>query len=91
MVSPILFTLLRRRCHSLTNWRPVLIDRSILHDESVFGPDALSFNPERYLNSHLPDPEVTFGFGRRICPGRFHSHHSFKHSDNAPFRAAHGS
>lgn len=46
--------------------------RAILHDESVYGPDANDFNPDRYLNNpDLPEPEAVFGFGRRICPGRF--------------------
>ncbi|EIM84314.1 cytochrome P450 [Stereum hirsutum FP-91666 SS1] len=45
---------------------------AILHDESVYGPDANDFNPDRYLNNpDLPEPEAVFGFGRRICPGRF--------------------
>ncbi|EIM84324.1 cytochrome P450 [Stereum hirsutum FP-91666 SS1] len=44
---------------------------AILHDESVYGPDALSFNPDRYVNSDLPDPEIAFGFGRRVCPGQY--------------------
>ncbi|KAF5309457.1 hypothetical protein D9619_012390 [Psilocybe cf. subviscida] len=48
----------------------------ILHDERVF-VDPGDYRPERYLkDGHLnPDmrqPEVgAFGFGRRICPGRF--------------------
>lgn len=46
-------------------------------DETVFGPDTDSFIPERWLetkNSHTDTlknlPDVGFGFGRRICPGR---------------------
>ncbi|OSD00652.1 cytochrome P450 [Trametes coccinea BRFM310] len=49
---------------------------AILHDKSVyFSPD--SFNPDRYSPSPgkpegEPDPaRAAFGFGRRICPGRF--------------------
>ncbi|KAJ7711951.1 cytochrome P450 [Mycena metata] len=43
---------------------------AILHDEE---PD--SFRPERFLldgklNPEVRDPQATFGFGRRICPGR---------------------
>lgn len=41
-------------------------------------PDPNRFNPERFMgrgeNSHLSsmDPlSVTFGYGRRICPGRY--------------------
>jgi len=49
-------------------------------DPQVYGPDAEDFNPARYLNSQgqlTPAPadtkeegHVTFGSGRRICPGR---------------------
>lgn len=41
-----------------------------MHDESVYGPDASAFRPERYLEADLPYPEVAFGYGRRICPGK---------------------
>ncbi|KAL7284541.1 hypothetical protein ACG7TL_001833 [Trametes sanguinea] len=49
---------------------------AILHDESVYS-DPDSFNPDRYSPSPEkpegePDPaRAAFGFGRRICPGRF--------------------
>ncbi|KAJ7507105.1 cytochrome P450 [Mycena galericulata] len=45
----------------------------ISHDEQVF-PDPFAFKPERFLNkeSQVPDPStIAFGWGRRICPGRF--------------------
>lgn len=42
----------------------------MLHDESVF-PEPLRFQPERFLNPNVKLPDVGFGFGRRICPGRF--------------------
>jgi cytochrome P450 len=42
----------------------------VLHDESVF-PEPLRFQPERFLNPNVKLPDVGFGFGRRICPGRF--------------------
>ncbi|KAJ7777026.1 cytochrome P450 [Mycena metata] len=47
---------------------------AILHDEEAY-PDPHSFKPERFLlegvlNPAIRDPEVIFGFGRRICPGR---------------------
>lgn len=52
-------------------------DRAILHDEKAY-PDASTFNPDRFLradgtlNPDIRDPAVAaFGFGRRICPGRF--------------------
>ncbi|KAI0739113.1 cytochrome P450 [Daedaleopsis nitida] len=50
---------------------------SILHDESVYSNPS-DFNPDRFLNAdgtlnpEVQDPTVAaFGFGRRICPGRF--------------------
>ncbi|KAF5309511.1 hypothetical protein D9619_012387 [Psilocybe cf. subviscida] len=50
--------------------------RAILHDERVF-TDPAEYRPERYLKDGQLDldvrqPEVSaFGFGRRICPGRY--------------------
>ncbi|KAK1219826.1 hypothetical protein PQX77_017400 [Marasmius sp. AFHP31] len=48
---------------------------AIMHDESLFGPNTFTFNPDRFLETKgktLPDPEtIAFGFGRRICPGRY--------------------
>jgi cytochrome P450 len=52
------------------------------HDRAVFGDDADDFRPERHLNAKgdevLPGPRetngeghVTFGFGRRICVGKY--------------------
>jgi len=42
-----------------------------LHDPKVFH-DPMSFKPERFLGENPePDPHtMSFGFGRRICPGR---------------------
>ncbi|KAJ7036840.1 cytochrome P450 [Mycena alexandri] len=41
-------------------------------------PEPSKFNPDRYLNTEYnrskninPQPEIAFGFGRRMCPGRF--------------------
>ncbi|KAJ7733289.1 cytochrome P450 [Mycena metata] len=47
---------------------------AILHDEAMY-PDPYSFKPERFLldgklNPAVRSPEVAFGFGRRICPGK---------------------
>ncbi|KAF8208101.1 cytochrome P450 [Mycena galopus ATCC 62051] len=45
----------------------------ISHDEQVFS-DPFTFRPERFLEKEfsLPDPStIAFGWGRRICPGRF--------------------
>ncbi|KAJ7029520.1 cytochrome P450 [Mycena alexandri] len=48
---------------------------AILHDEDMY-PDPYSFKPERFLlngkpNPNVNDPQAVFGFGRRICPGRY--------------------
>jgi hypothetical protein len=57
------------------------IFRAILHDPNVYS-NPLTFNPERFLkdgqlDKSIRDPTVAFfGFGRRICPGRFLSQHS---------------
>ncbi|KAG6898822.1 hypothetical protein C0993_003910 [Termitomyces sp. T159_Od127] len=47
--------------------------KGILHDPEVYA-DPQKFNPERFIATEgrpaEPDPRhVTFGFGRRICPG----------------------
>ncbi|KAF8498385.1 cytochrome P450 [Hysterangium stoloniferum] len=45
---------------------------AMLHDEKVYGPKVDEFNPERFfLPGVKPDISVAFGFGRRICPGRY--------------------
>ena len=46
-----------------------------MHDPAIY-PDPDAFKPERFLNSDgsLRDDPVlisTFGFGKRICPGRY--------------------
>lgn len=55
----------------LTNCRCA---RAILHDPVTY-PDPETFNPSRFLtpdgtriNPDVQDPEVAFGYGRRICP-----------------------
>lgn len=44
------------------------------HEESVY-PNPMEYRPERFLvptSQMPPDPnQIAFGFGRRICPGRF--------------------
>ncbi|CAG7852697.1 O-methylsterigmatocystin oxidoreductase Short=OMST oxidoreductase; AltName: Full=Aflatoxin B synthase; AltName: Full=Aflatoxin biosynthesis protein Q; AltName: Full=Cytochrome P450 64 [Serendipita indica DSM 11827] len=50
----------------------------VLRDPRLWGKDSLDFNPNRFLASHNPSVDklpdiwsVPFGFGRRICPGRY--------------------
>lgn len=49
---------------------------AIMHDPAVFGSNAMEFRPDRYLkngkiDNNLMDAEsASFGYGRRICPGR---------------------
>ncbi|KAJ4490644.1 cytochrome P450 [Lentinula aciculospora] len=50
---------------------------AMLHNENVY-PEPHSFKPERFIgedgkiNPAVKDPDTAlFGFGRRICPGRF--------------------
>ncbi|KAK7676908.1 hypothetical protein QCA50_020164 [Cerrena zonata] len=49
---------------------------SILHNSEDY-PEPMQFNPDRFIKNGRLDPDVrnpltfTFGFGRRICPGRW--------------------
>lgn len=45
------------------------------HDPATY-PDPMSFRPERFIDTAThkaePDPRAwTFGYGRRVCPGRY--------------------
>ncbi|KAJ7101256.1 cytochrome P450 [Mycena belliarum] len=47
---------------------------AILHDEVSY-PDPYAFEPERFLldgkiNPAVQSPDIAFGYGRRLCPGR---------------------
>ena len=46
-----------------------------MHDPEVYHHSPEEFRPERFLsdgvNPPAPYPEFAFGFGRRICPGRY--------------------
>ena len=56
----------------------VEVGRAILHDDRLF-PDPFTFKPERFIGPNV-DPRVptavdyAFGFGRRVCPGRWMAH-----------------
>ncbi len=69
------------RCVFTCTAYPKNFYRTILHDPDVF-PDPFKYDPGRYLkggkiNTAIRDPNVAFfGFGRRICPGRFFSENS---------------
>jgi hypothetical protein len=42
-----------------------------LHDPAMYATPDL-FQPERYLEPrNEPDPTIIFGYGRRVCPGRY--------------------
>ncbi|KAJ6575198.1 cytochrome P450 [Mycena capillaripes] len=48
---------------------------AILHDPEMY-PEPLAFNPERFspqnrINGLNQIPDPAFGFGRRLCPGKF--------------------
>ncbi|KAJ7102926.1 cytochrome P450, partial [Mycena epipterygia] len=44
---------------------------AILHDDNTY-KDPESFIPERFMGDEKEvDPSFAFGFGRRVCPGRF--------------------
>jgi len=53
--------------------------RLINSEPDVFGSDAEQFNPARYLDENrqvkvldgMEEGHMSFGFGRRICPGRY--------------------
>ncbi|KAK0234199.1 cytochrome P450, partial [Armillaria fumosa] len=48
--------------------------RAMLHDEKDY-PNPLVFDPDRFIpqdgENVQPKPTAAFGFGRRICPGRY--------------------
>lgn len=68
--APILY-------HAVLLWTVLwLFSRAILRDEKTYSnPDA--FDPTRFLtedgelDKNSPDPIQAFGYGRRICPGRY--------------------
>ena len=53
-----------------------MVLRGMLHDPNIFTePDR--FNPDRWFSPTVPDyPIQAFGFGARLCPGRFFARRS---------------
>ncbi|KAK0500312.1 cytochrome P450 [Armillaria luteobubalina] len=47
---------------------------AMLHDEKDY-PNPFTFDPDRFMSAEGKEPQlypmVAFGFGRRICPGRY--------------------
>ncbi|KAK0213681.1 cytochrome P450 [Armillaria fumosa] len=82
--APVLPLSVPRRCSEDNEYNGYHIPRgttvvcnswAMLHDEAVYAPETERFNPDRFmkdrvLNPDVPFPMETFGFGRRICPGR---------------------
>lgn len=63
--APFVYTVFSRSLHLYSG---------LLHDEANVGPHPERFVPERYLpggGATLSTADVAFGYGRRICPGRF--------------------
>ncbi|KAK0459289.1 cytochrome P450 [Desarmillaria tabescens] len=48
--------------------------RAVLHNEKDY-PNPTIFDPERFMKKEgkelPPDPMAAFGYGRRVCPGRY--------------------
>ena len=54
----------------------LMFRRGMLHDPNVFTEPYL-FNPERWFSPTVPGyPIQAFGFGARLCPGRFFARRS---------------
>ena len=59
----------------------MISDRAILRDERLY-PEPELFKPDRFmrdghLNPDVPNASIAaFGFGRRVCPGRYMAYDS---------------
>ncbi|KAG6907100.1 hypothetical protein DXG01_010513 [Tephrocybe rancida] len=51
----------------IANARGMTLDETVYHEPSAFNPDRFLPKP---LGRGEPHPTVSFGFGRRVCPGR---------------------
>ncbi|KAF8513291.1 cytochrome P450 [Gautieria morchelliformis] len=56
--------------------RQEILQWQILHDEAMYGPDTRDFKPERFLKPCVKYPDAAFGYGWRICPGRYMANNS---------------
>lgn len=55
----------------------VILDILQILRDAKYGPKPDEFNPERYFQSSgIPSPIESFGFGRRLCPGRFFAYNT---------------
>lgn len=43
---------------------------AMAHDPDVY-PEPFVFNPDRYIDGNQPDPAFVWGFGRRVCAGKY--------------------
>lgn len=86
-LHPPLAILFRKMCHDIDEpinvggyqlpkgTRVILNNWAMGRDTQVWGDNADTFCPDRFLNSHAPDPRgqnfefIPFGTGRRVCPG----------------------
>ncbi|KAK0236605.1 cytochrome P450 [Armillaria nabsnona] len=71
--APVLPLGVPRRCTEDNEYNGYHIPRGAT--VAVYGPETETFNPDRFmkdgvLNSDVPFPMETFGFGRRICAGK---------------------
>ena len=53
----------------MIEYRAILRDPNRYPDPDVFKPERF-LTPEGKLNKSVPEPVETFGYSRRICPGR---------------------
>jgi hypothetical protein len=76
IVIPNVWYALFPLCVSFDSSCQLISPRGMLHDPSIFiEPDR--FDPERWFSPDVPAfPIQAFGFGARLCPGRFFARRS---------------